>query len=149
MEVPLTEKQGARVRNLTRIATELESLADRCRLVVESLKEIQILGVEIDGGFRTEITKVCQQLLTCYESTFDMLTGQIGAEKAVYSKQVMKFDQMLFALRKSYLSWLRSEAGSNYEVEAGIKLSDILVAIKQMRSINENIYEAYSSQLNN
>ena len=56
---------------------------------------------------------------------------------------------MLFALRKSYLSWLRSEAGSNYEVEAGIKLSDILVAIKQMRSINENIYEAYSSQLNN
>lgn len=148
MEVPLTEKQGARIRNLTRIATELESLADRCRLVVESLKEIQMLGVKIDGSFKSEITKVCQQLLNCYESTFDVLTGQLAPEKTEYTKHVMKFDQMLFALRKSYLIWLRSEAGSNYEVEAGIKLSDILVAIKQMRSINENIYEAYSSQLN-
>jgi len=143
MEVPLTEKQGAQVRSLSRIANELESIADRCKLISLSHIEVRQMGVTIDGKLNDQLDKLIELLLSVYEVAFEVVTEHEDEERGEYRKRLTKFDSKLFELRKSYLNWLKSEAGSSYEVEAGLKVGDILVGIKQIRSHTKNIFEAY------
>lgn len=142
MEVPLTERQGERLRAMSRVVGELESIADRCKLISESIKEMKIMGVPIEGGFKQKLTKLFSQLTLTYEKMFEQMTVPVVVGENDYAKEAMQFDQMMISMRKDYLTWLRSEVGSNYQVEAGIKLSDILVAIKQIRANTTNVFES-------
>ncbi len=143
MQVSLSSKQGEQVRSLLRISNELESIADRCKQIILSQKEIIQLGVPLKGGLHDQFKKVMEKLKEVYEMTFFQLTSSKDAGNLEYRKYLTQFDQNLVELRLYYLQWIREEVDSEYQIEASLKYGDILFGIYQIRGRSQNIIESY------
>ena len=76
MEVSLTPLQGRQIRTLSKMADELEFIADACKSIVLCKKEILSLGGQIDGDFLSEFEKDFDYLISTYEFVFLEVTEQ-------------------------------------------------------------------------
>lgn len=143
MKVSLSESQGMQVRALLRMSNELESIADRCKQIILCKKEITQIGVPHEGELNDDIKSAVEKLKDVYELTFWQLTLPKSNNTQEYRKKLREFDDLILALKKDYLSWVKDEAESQYQVEAGLKYGDMLFAIQQIRGRSENLFEAY------
>jgi phosphate:Na+ symporter len=134
--------QGKQVRALTRIADELESGSDCCKAIGLSMNEIRKMGVQLDGGIKGQLLKLFDQFSIYYESFFDLFT-EVGGDIKDLRKFSEEFDENLVHLKKDYLAWLKLESGSDYNLEASVKVEDIIRALKQLKGHCQNILEAY------
>ncbi len=136
--------QGKQVRALARIADELESASDCCKAIGLSVNEINKMGVQIDGGIKEQMIKLFDQFLLYYESFFALFTDSSGDIKEL-RKFSDEFEENLVFLKKDYLAWLKLESGSDYNLEASVKVEDIIRALKQLKGHCQNILEAYQN----
>ncbi|MBT4762229.1 MAG: Na/Pi cotransporter family protein [Bdellovibrionaceae bacterium] len=139
----LNLSQGKQVRSLARIADEFESASDCCKAIGLSMNEINKMGTQLDGGVKEQLLKLFDLFLVYYDEFFTLFTSNLGDHQDL-RKYSEEFDNALVHLKKDYLTWLKTESGSDYNLEASVKVEDIIRAVKQLKGHCTNILEAYS-----
>jgi len=149
-QVPLNIHQGKMLRSLEKMADELESIADSCKMMVLSHDEIQQVGKSFDRELILEFNKLFEVLIELYEVSFAKLTQTKSEDidcNLEFREKGSHFDQRLIDLRKHYLGWLKLNASSLYDADAGTKFNDTLNCLKKIKSHTHNIFESTDAVL--
>ncbi|MEZ4872948.1 MAG: PhoU domain-containing protein [Bdellovibrionales bacterium] len=143
----LSETQGRQILAMIRMSAQLEGIADRCKSIVMDQKQILSMGMTLEGPWYDELKKMLGLTLEVFESAFWQI-AETGEQTPMdfRAAKLAKFDSKFLDLRKSYTQWLRSEAASQYEWEAGVRFGDIVNSLMYIRKVTTNLFEVYNNE---
>ncbi|RME16854.1 MAG: hypothetical protein D6797_03715, partial [Bdellovibrio sp.] len=137
IEARLSPSQSLAVRGFLRLSKEFEAMADKCRLVVHKMRDLE------KRGFNKEelllIREAAEEALFDYEMVFSEIASD-GVLDKKSQERLEKFNEatftmeMTFAPFKSFFS-----RGTNKSQKEGVL--EALVGLSQIRLHTQNIYQ--------
>lgn len=139
----LTLAQSEEIRNLVRLADEIESVADYCERMANYQARLSREGMALSANAAEEIRSYLDETIAYYQEIIDRSargeTGWMPSIQAKGTRLAEKADRM----RDRNLQRL---AGQECQPQAGIIFNDILVAMRRIRNHSYNMAEAFLGQ---
>lgn len=139
----LTTAQTEEIRNIIRLASEIESVADYCERLANYRRRMHRMGVVMPPEAVGELNDYFEQTVAFYDEIIDR--GQRGETDWMLPIQVKGRDLLETAdiMRDQNLARL---AAQRCDPNAGIFYNDMLVAMRRIRNHSVNIAEAFQGR---
>ena len=139
----LTTSQTEEIRNLIRLANEIESIADYCERMANYRRRMQRLQVKMPEEALASINEYLAQTTAFYEEVVDRgERSETNWMESVHSKG-RELHETADRLRDENLARLSAQ---RWDPSAGIFFNDMLVAMRRIRNHAVNIGEAFQGK---
>ncbi len=139
----LTTAQTEEIRNIIRLASEIESVADYCERLANYRRRMQRIGVTMSPEAMASLTEYMSETTAFYEEIIDR--GERGETN--WMEPILVKGRVLLEtadrLRDENLARLSAQKCA---ADAGIFYNDILVAMRRIRNHSVNIAEAFQGR---
>jgi phosphate:Na+ symporter len=140
MESPLTPSQSTRAQAIVRIADELESVADYLDKLA-TYKTRFTSNSKLDGSAREEFLTFLQEVKSYYDGCCSGVIAERTLDVERMNKLSIELKLKAEQIRENHLERI---AKKDYNPLTALTYSDMVVALRKIRSHSHNIVEALS-----
>lgn len=139
MESALSEKESIHARGILKEVDELESIADYIEKLVCYSERTPIKKL-LKGEAKNDFTKLYKEVKDFYNLTID----QVNSSTIDLSVTLRKSEQLRMSAENMRAKHLERISSGEFDALTALTYSDMIVALRKIRSHTQNIAQAYS-----
>ncbi|WP_372656017.1 Na/Pi cotransporter family protein [Halobacteriovorax sp.] len=139
MESPLSEKESIHARGILKEVDELESIADYIEKLITYSERTPIKKL-LKGEAKDDFTKLYKDVKDFYTLTID----QVSSSTIDLSVTLRKSEQLRMSAENMRAKHLERISTGDFDALTALTYSDMIVALRKIRSHTQNVAQAYS-----
>ncbi len=139
MESPLSERESIHARGILKEVDELESIADYIEKLI-CYSERTPISKLLKGEAKTDFTNLYKDVKDFYDTTID----EVNKSNIDLSVTLRKSEQLRLSAENMRAKHLERISSGDFDALTALTYSDMIVALRKIRSHTQNVAQAYS-----